>query len=974
VIEGAGFGSASSVVPLSFDHIGALGSISFSGAGDILLVNGTNNSDTFNVTGTTVQIFNTTSGFASVLLNLANVFNLELRGLDGSDTFNVNSAVTAINGGVIFDGGNSDGGDTLNLTGPTGAVSVTLGTDATVSGYGSPVTLLGLERLNVDANLNNATFTASSGDDTVDVTPTGTNAVTFSLASSSPGVGATPVVNFTSVGTTMSVAGGSGNNELVFHGSAGGEFFDLSRNSGALSLSIQGKQAISPTNTFSSWRVAGGAGTDTFTVVESGAIAPVELNIEGGSGANNLLFSTAFTTFFTPLGGFNGKIDGGAALNFTDMATTTVTLAATVSNLVIRGNGAANQITLTGTNSTTIQAQVDDSTLMTFNGSVPVIAVEAGAGDDTIVVAPGAFNGAGGITVNGGSPSSNDRLVIAGTSADDKFSFIGSTATDGTVSIAGAAFVTYSNTRKVILDGLDGPDRFFLASARGSVEVIGGEDVDVVDFSGAASSVVVDLDLLGVAQRVNSTGQLVQFGDAIENFTGTSFNDTLSVKAGNFARTLDGGGQTSSVPGDTLIFSGAGAVVNIQPTGSNSGVVRTVGLVNVSYDEFETRTIVNSPSGPANFGSPGTSDAFSAAHIYDPTLFVSGNKPAPGKGPTAVAAGDLNGDGFADMVLVNSKSANISILLNLGNGTFSEPVNLPTVLTGPQDLVLGDFDADGFVDAVVTFPKAGKFAFLKGDGVGSFAAPVATTTAKFKPFGIAAADLDGDTDMDLAVTSRDTGTIAIMLGDGAGSFAIGTPVKTLGSQPVDIAIGDFNGDGSVDLATANAGSNNINLFRGDGLGAVAAPVRFTTGVRPTALAVGDLDNDGDLDLAVSNAGSRFVSILLGKGNVAPAAQFASQLRAALTGAHQASAIAVGDFDGDGIADLGIGNGVGTKFTVLRGTGGAIFSQPYDYDLGKDTKPNPTSAIALADLNNDGLLDVIAASIASNDVRTLLRKV
>jgi hypothetical protein len=213
-----------------------------------------------------------------------------------------------------------------------------------------------------------------------------------------------------------------------------------------------------------------------------------------------------------------------------------------------------------------------------------------------------------------------------------------------------------------------------------------------------------------------------------------------------------------------------------------------------------------------------------------------------------------------------------------------------------------------------------------------------------------------------------------MLGDGAGSFAIGTPVKTLGSQPVDIAIGDFNGDGSVDLATANAGSNNINLFRGDGLGAVAAPVRFTTGVRPTALAVGDLDNDGDLDLAVSNAGSRFVSILLGKGNVAPAAQFASQLRAALTGAHQASAIAVGDFDGDGIADLGIGNGVGTKFTVLRGTGGAIFSQPYDYDLGKDTKPNPTSAIALADLNNDGLLDVIAASIASNDVRTLLRKV
>ena len=95
---------------------------------------------------------------------------------------------------------------------------------------------------------------------------------------------------------------------------------------------------------------------------------------------------------------------------------------------------------------------------------------------------------------------------------------------------------------------------------------------------------------------------------------------------------------------------------------------------------------------------------------------------------------------------------------------------------------------------------------------------------------------------------------------------------------------------------------------------------------------------------------------------------------ALPGQHNASAIAIADFDGDGLADIGLGNGLGTKFTVLRGLGSAIYSQPYDFDLGKDTKPNVTTAIALADLNNDGLLDVIATSVASHDLRTLIREI
>ena len=392
----------------------------------------------------------------------------------------------------------------------------------------------------------------------------------------------------------------------------------------------------------------------------------------------------------------------------------------------------------------------------------------------------------------------------------------------------------------------------------------------------------------------------------------------------------------------------------------------------MTFDEFETITLDNTPSG-GGFGPPGSnSNAFTDAHIYDPTTFTIGGRPAAGRGPNAVATGDLNGDGFADMVSANGKTKNISVFLNKGDGTFGEPTNFISA-SGPQDLVIADFDGDTNLDVAVTNRLAGNVALFLGNGAGSLGTPTFFKTPS-TPFAVATDDLNGDTFADLVVTLPGIHAVAVLLGNGAGGFAAPVATKVGGKEPRDVVIGDFNADTKPDVATSNYASANVSFLQGNGAGGFAAPTLFGVGLRPTALAVGDMNNDGSLDLGVSHLVSRFVSVLFGNGAVAPATQFLPQLRVALPAFHAPNSIAIADFNGDGIADIGLGNSISTTFTILLGTGLGKFTQPYEFDLGRFPKSPKTNGIAIADLNNDGLLDVIATSPNTDDLRVLLRNV
>jgi len=244
-----------------------------------------------------------------------------------------------------------------------------------------------------------------------------------------------------------------------------------------------------------------------------------------------------------------------------------------------------------------------------------------------------------------------------------------------------------------------------------------------------------------------------------------------------------------------------------------------------------------------------------------------------GAGPTAIAIADFNGDGFADLAVVNKNANTVSIFLGNGDETFQTPTTLVTG-NAPTSIVAEAFNPSNtaFIDLAVTNSADNTLQIFLGNGKGAFTNGVTYNTG-VTPVYVASADLDLDGNLDLAVADSGAATstnsvgnsISVFLGNGDGTFIKpgGTRMDfAAGTTPTSFVISDFNDDGIPDLIVTASGDNAVGLLLGAGGGLFDSPIEVPVGTTPDSIATADFNGDGLPDVAVSNFGSNTASIIL----------------------------------------------------------------------------------------------------------------
>ena len=296
--------------------------------------------------------------------------------------------------------------------------------------------------------------------------------------------------------------------------------------------------------------------------------------------------------------------------------------------------------------------------------------------------------------------------------------------------------------------------------------------------------------------------------------------------------------------------------------------------------------------------------------------------------PNDIAVADMNGDGHPDLVIANTQTPYITVLLGDGKGGFTPAAHSPFATKSfphPHGVVVGNFTADGRPSVITDSWGHNQILLLESDGKGNLLLP-----GKFFPAnlhtdsGVRAADFNRDGKLDIVTVNQTANVVGLLLGDGHGNFrrAPGSPFPA-GDTPWSFDVGDVNGDGNPDVAIIpyerdmrDSKNLGVTILLGDGKGGMAtmrgAPFSLQGCAGPSRVAIGNVAGHraGELrDVVVSCAQNNKLFFFIS----AKSGTFTVSTRSMPTGW---GGLALGDLTGKSKDDVLVSNNQAGTLTIL----------------------------------------------------------